>query len=253
MKRLGHAGFCCVLATCAVCFAPPLAAQNKALEVTPSARTGVAPSATSQTGDSSFYGRVLKNRLEIGTRSTCFALLENKRDTPRENSFVGTVNRLKEDQHLAPFKPYVQYKVLSFLGVGASYDDFGAEAWDNEGTDGTAELSGPMVYLLASYPNPFPLVPFCELGAAFYSAEFHKSSGWGHDRSNKHIDLNDPKGYYVALGCDVLVHKRWTVNLYGRYTNVDVDGSWFDGTKTHDNVIFTMSHASIGLGVKYCF
>jgi len=196
--------------------------------------------------------RLLVDRLEAGTRTLCFILLQDTRGTRFHDSFVGSITKLKEDQDFTPTRLYVQYKIRPFFGIGASYDKFGAEAWDDGGTDGTAVLSGPLFYVLGCYPNSTALTPFCELGTAFYSTHFDHSSTWG-TQGNKRILLDNTSGYYVSLGCDMQVRKHLEVNIYGRYMNVDDVGVFMLNEKRRDDVILTVSHLALGLGMNYCF
>lgn len=195
---------------------------------------------------------LIMNRLEVGTRMTYFVLLNDTRGQPFHNSFVGSITKMKEDQDLMPTKIYVQYKIRPCFGMGVSYDRLGAEAWDNSGTDGTAYLSGPLLYVLGCYPNSTAFTPFLELGTAFYSAHFVNSSGWG-QAGNKKMILDNSQGYYIAFGCDMQVTKQLAVNLYGRYLSaVDFGVFMLNGQKRED-IIFTTSHLAFGLGAKYCF
>jgi len=202
-------------------------------------------------GDAGKAG-LIKDRLEAGTRGTYFILLNDTRGEKFHNSFVGSITKLKEDQTFVPTKVYVQYKIWPYFGIGGSYDRFGAEAWDDSGTDGTAVLSGPLLYLLGCYPNSTAFTPFCELGTAFYSANCRNASTWG-TQGNKVMNLNNTRGYYAALGCDIKIRNRLAVNFYSRYMNVDVDGVFMLNGKKREDIIFTTSHLAVGLGVKYSF
>lgn len=206
--------------------------------------------ARAQLADNDFYNSYIANKLEIGTRITHVVLLEDSKGEPYNGSFVGSITMLKEDQDYLPTKFYVQYKFMPCLGVGLSYDRVSAEAWDHGGTDGTTVLSGPLLYLLGCYPNSTKFTPFCELGAAFYSADFDEDSGWG---PNKEFVLDDTDGFYLALGCDYRLHDWWSLNIYGRYVNVDVDGVYNLNGDYREDVLFTMSHLAFGIGAKFTF
>lgn len=204
--------------------------------------------AAQQAGDT-FLSSYIENKLEIGTRITHVVLLEDSRGEPNNGSFVGSITMLKEDQDYLPTRFYVQYKITPCFGVGVSYDRVGAEAWDYGGTDGTTVLSGPLLYLLGCYPNSTKFTPFCELGAAFYSAKFEESGGWG-KVGGKEFVLDNTQGFYLAAGCDWLLHEQFALDIYGRYMNVDVDGVFNpDG----EDIIFTMSNLTFGLGAKFIF
>jgi len=205
--------------------------------------------------DSSYYKYVVK-RLEVGTRITHLTLLDDTRGTPYSGSFVGTVTQLREDQDFAPVKFYIQYKVKPYFGLGLSYDKVAAEAGDwglhgagTGGSDGTAKLSGPLVYLLGCYPTSTKFTPFCEVGTAFYSASFDYSG-----TLDKAFLLNSAKGFYLAVGCDWDLEEQFSVNVFGRYMHVsDVTGSYYLNDTKQDNIIFTMSNLTFGLGAKFIF
>jgi outer membrane protein W len=232
-------------------------AQGKAAAA-PAAKKPMAPpkampdvEAASSEGDS-FYDSHLKGKLEIGTRATYFMLLEDERGEPFHNSFVGSITILKEDEDYLPIKLFAQYLINPMVGLGLSYDEFGSEAWDYGGTDGTTVLSGPLLYVLGRYPNSTAFTPFCEAGVALYSAKFEEDAGWGKS-NNKEFVLDDPMGIYVAVGCDWQVYENWSVDIYSRYMNVDVDGVYMMNGERQEDIIFTTSYLALGLGVKYAF
>ena len=208
-------------------------------------------SVRAQLADNDFYNSYIANKLEIGTRITHVVLLEDSRGEPYNGSFVGSITMLKEDQDYLPTKFYVQYKFMPCLGIGLSYDRVGAEAWDHGGTDGTTVLSGPLLYLLGCYPNSTKFTPFCELGAAFYSADFDAASGWS--MPGKDFVLDNTQGFYLALGCDWQIMEQFSVNVYGRYVDSDVDGVYTHPVNSDEDIIFTMSHLAFGVGAKFTF
>ena len=230
MKSGCHVALAGWLGACAIGLAAAAMGQQKA-----------GPAASSET--------LSLEGLEAGTRILLVTLLEDKRGEPNNGSFVGTVTMLKEDQSLIPFRPFIQYSFSPCFGVGLSYDRVAAEAWDQEGTDGTTVLTGPLVYLLGRYPNESQFTPFCELGVAKYDVRFAAVSG----RKNKDFVLEDPQGIYMALGCDMLLLENWSIDFYGRYMNVDVDGDYYLNGEWWSPILFTMSHLSLGAGAKYTF
>ena len=200
----------------------------------------------------SFIESQAKGKFEIGTRITHIILLEDTRGEPFHDSFVGSVTMLKEDQDYLPIKLYVQYRFLPALAAGVSYDRFGAKAVDYGGSDGTSWMSGPLVYLSGRYINDSRFTPYGELGVAFYSGKFENAPGWGSE-GNKHFYLNDSQGFYVAAGCGMSLDDNWSADFYGRYMNLDVDGEYMMNGHHQEDILFTMSHVALGLGVKYSF
>lgn len=203
--------------------------------------------------DDSFYSLYIAQQLEIGTRLMQFVLLENSRGQPFNGSFVGSITKLNDNQDYLPTRIFVQYKLLPCLGVGLSYDQLSVATMENDrSTDGDCVISGPLLYLLGSYPNETEFTPFCELGVAFYSAKFDKSPGWGRV-PGKDFLLDNPTGFYLAAGCDWLVTDNISVDLYGRYMNVDVRGVYTRNWEKEEDILFTLSSLSFGLGAKYKF
>lgn len=207
------------------------------------------PMPTAIAGDS-FFESHTAGKLEVGTRVMSFILLDDT--SPEGDSFVGSITMLREDQDYLPIRLFAQYKITPIVGVGVSYDKVGIEAWDTGGTDGTTVLSGPLLYVLGRYPNSTAFTPYGELGTAFYFAKFEEDSGWGKSNGKEFV-LDDPQGYYVAVGCDWQADEHWAVDVYSRYMNVDVKGAYMMLGSKQEDILFTSSNLAFGLGVKYAF
>jgi hypothetical protein len=200
-----------------------------------------------------FYAAYLHDRLEVGVRSLGLKLEEKHRGEAFEDSFVGSITLLREEQDRALNRFFLQYKPLPYLGVGVSRHEFGVEAWDEEGTDGTVELEGPLFYLLACLPNRSRLTPYVEAGIVDYAVRFERSPEWG-QLGNKQIVLDDTRGRYFGFGCDLYLFKGLCLDFYRRQVDVDdVTGAFYLNSEKWDDAIFTVSHASYGFGLKYVF
>lgn len=219
--------------------------------VAPAAVAAEIPMSTVLAAGDSFFESHIAGKVEVGTRMMSFILLEDT--SPEGDSFVGSITMLREDQDYLPIRLFVQYKITPMVGVGLSYDKVGVEAWDKGGTDGTTILSGPLLYVMGRYPNSTAFTPFCELGSAFYSAKFEEDPGWANSANSKEFVLDDPQGYYLAIGCDWPADENWAVEVYGRYMNVDVKGEYMLNGHKRDDILFTSSNLAFGLGVKYSF
>jgi len=201
---------------------------------------------------SAFYDRHIRTRLAAGLRMTFFALRHHNRGKPYEGSFVGSVTRIDEDQQFWPPLVFVEYKVNPCYGVGLTFDAFQVEAGDALGTDGKVAVNGTLLYAFARWPNETALTPFAELGIGLYSAHFKEAANW--DLANlKEFELDDGPGYCVAAGCDLAADQNWALNLYGRFTAVDVDGTFYVKNKKEDDIHFPMDQFVLGIGVKYSF
>ena len=91
--------------------------------------------------------------LEIGTRMLWIDLQDATKGRPFENSFVGSIYKLKAEQDTSPNRFFAQYWFCPYGALGASYDHARASTWDDEGTDGTIDLKGYAVYLAFRYPK----------------------------------------------------------------------------------------------------
>lgn len=201
-----------------------------------------------------FYNLRIRDKLEVGTRMGHAILLNDKRGSPNNDSFFGTVTMLREHQHYEPTLLYIQYKLDPVYGVGMSYDKFGAETWDEGGTDGIFWLSGPLLYAFGRYANETEFTPFCELGLGFYSSSFDADPGWLASNSGKSVNLGSAVGWYLGAGCDWHLDPNFSVNIYSRYARIsDVKGEWFSGYQRMGDVVLTPSYLVIGIGAKYSF
>lgn len=191
----------------------------------------------------------------IGTRWTRFSLQDDTRGTRDNNSFMGTVTMLKDEQDDSPNKVFVQYRLVkSPFWIGASYDHVRASASDEGGSDGSVDLKGLIPYVQARWENETRVVPYVEAGLAFYQVSFDESAGWsaGGQRS---VKLDDSvMGEEIAGGAAIRVYKSLSLDFYAQYMNVeDVTGTWYDFGEPFGDVIFTMSHVTYGIGAQVQF
>ncbi len=191
----------------------------------------------------------------IGTRITRFELQDDSRGTRFNNSFMGSVTEIKDEQDDMPNKLFVQYQMVgSPFWIGVSYDHLKAETWDGSGSDGSVEIDGFIPYVQARWENETRAVPYAELGLAFYQTGFNESEGWS-DGGRRTVDLDgNVMGMEIAGGVSINVYKGLSVDLYVRYMDVeDITGSYSIDGRREGDVIFTMSHTAYGLGLEYRF
>jgi outer membrane protein W len=109
-------------------------------------------------------------------------------------------------------------------------------------------------YLAVRYPITEHWVPFGEVGLISYRSSFDVNPAW-YANGLRRFDLDDARGKYVAVGLEGRFGDHWSVDVYIRQVNVDVDGEYvFRGdTRRAQPFTFTLSHLSYGLGIRYRF
>ena len=192
----------------------------------------------------------------VGTRTLLVTLLNAKKGRPFDGSFVGSITKLEPNQNLLPLRPYAQITAqpgpIEF-GIGISYDALDVSTVDGGGGDGDVEMSGALIYFVASMPTETPFTPFGELGKACYRNRFDPIPSWSAG-GMRAFHLDNSVAFYLGAGCDVRLADRWSANLYARYVNVDVDGKYVHRYKAEtEPFTFTLEHLAFGLGVKYSF
>ena len=235
---------------------------------------GLAPSTPGQDGSTEWYA----GRLALGTRVTWFSLMDDKHTL--DEAFLGNLDQLDDNQDLAPYKLFAQYWFCDWGGVELGWDKVSADVV-NEPTkgavsDGTVEMSGPMLSLMARLPTSYIYTPYAGLGVALWSASFDHAA-WHHygyespeayasapEPRNKpqggkirDIDVEDAIGLVLTAGCDVYLTKNWSVDLYARYLDIAADAEYQltigDTPHNHDEGSFPLEHVALGAGVKYTF
>lgn len=209
---------------------------------------------------------------EIGIRSYQFKLRDTLRvgangaDNANGESginFVGNVWELKEIQNDLP-RMYAQVTLNPYVGFGMAYDYLGAKtvAWGNAektrtATEGDLSLQGALFYVLLRYPLMLGITPFCELGGAWYFADFSEDAAWAAAAPGRRFKVDSNTfGYEVGLGVDVAISADWSVNLYWRQTlntKVHANVNYSEDNRDSRSGSLPMEARAIGLGVSYHF
>lgn len=202
------------------------------------------------------YPEYIQGHLELGTRSTGYTFTEDTQGQPFQGSFLGSLNEVHESQNYAPIKFFVQYKINPYFGVGTAYDQFkavtGSSPHGEDGGDGTFTLKGMYFYLLGRYPNETRFTPFVEVGFVRYSSDFEEDDWW-YEGGKRVIHAESEVGSIFAIGCDIHVYEKWSVDVYFRHVNVDQDVDYVFRSYVHTPGTFTLSHNEYGIGLKYSF
>lgn len=194
-----------------------------------------------------------KPAFEVGARFLYASLLSDTKGTPHNNSFIGSIYKLDAEQHLYLPQLYAQYMPSPYIGFGLSYDYLEAATVDNGGGDGDVQCTGLLMYLTLAYPTEHA-TPYAELGVGFYRNDFAPHPNWSRGGMRK-FELDDTTTPYYAIGCRLALSPEWSLDLYGRYVDLDVDGEYifqFDRDDA-EPFTFTMENISWGLGAAYRF
>jgi opacity protein-like surface antigen len=244
---------------------------------------------TENSYDSDWCNQFLANRLEVGLRWTYFSLTDPKKDS----GFLGSIDELEEDQVSNPY-PYLRYYFTKYLGLEVGYDQLRAITRKNttpptdfpdykksKDSDGTLNLEGPVLELLARYPNNSRFTPYAGVGVIFYSAEFEMESWWHngfdsyYDPSlqewidagkpewpnggyRRTISLSDTTAYLVSGGCAVKIWQQIEIDAEVRYTQADADAHY--ALSYYGNVVddrgtsnFPLDNTAWQVSLKYVF
>ncbi len=224
--------------------AEPVAAPAEPVEHAKIAPSYVEPETTGESGS-----------WMIGTRIIHFELQDDTRGTKFNNSFMGSITEIKDEQDYTPDKVFVQYRIVkSPVWVGITYDHVRAETQDEGGTDGSVDIGGWIPYVQGRWENETIAVPYIELGFAFYRVRFEESEGWSND-GDRYVALDhDVMGMEIAGGVSLQVYEGLSVDLYARYMDIDdINGTYYIGGNPDGDAVYTMSYIGYGIGVQYQF
>ncbi len=198
------------------------------------------------------------DNLQVGFRMSYFKLMETEKE-----SFLGSINNLKEDQDFVPHL-FARIKLMEPFWVVLGSSTLKAKTWtlaepeaDLEGyTDGTIELSGPYVLLHFHSKRQNDLQWFSEIGFAMYEANFIHDPAWRDARGvvNSHLmHFEDTLGLMVNGGCDLLVTDDISLSAHVGYTRVSSDMTYYLNGEKWDSRTFPLSNLSLGLSAQYHF
>jgi opacity protein-like surface antigen len=249
------------------------------------------PKATENTYGSDWCNEFLANRLEIGFRMTYFSLTDPKKDS----GFLGSINELEEDQVSTPY-PYLRYYFTKYVGLEVGYDQLRAitrksttapadfpDYKKSKDSDGALNLEGPVLELLARYPNSSRFTPYAGAGVIFYSAEFEMESWW-HNGFQAYFDpdyqtwveegkpewpnggyrrtitLSDTTAYLVSGGCAVKIWRGIEIDAEVRYVQADADAHYtlshygnIDPNGDFGTFNFPLDNTAYQMSLKYSF
>ncbi len=142
-------------------------------------------------------------------------------------------------------KPFLEYRVVSALGLGVAYDQVRIETldWGNaERTktagDGDLRARGAQVYAFGRFANRTRVTPYAQIGFAYYWSAFFESPGWA--APGRAFDVSDTRGWLAGAGLRVALWKGIAVD--GSYQHLQLG-----------DVAAAVRYASGGRGTKGAF
>ncbi len=222
----------------------------------------------------------IANHLEIGTRVVFFSL------TDSSGEFLGTINKLKEEQNGAPTQLFATWMFLPYVGVDFSWTHVKARTYTDSAdshSDGSIEMSGPAFSILGRYPVPmhmgdktFIMAPYASLGFAMLSRDFETQEWWtlgygsptqweeyGQPTTSlggyhREINVSDSTEFVLAGGLAIQAFNGLSVDLYLRYMPAEADATFTrrynkTGYEETLNGSFTLDSIGYGVGIRYSF
>ena len=214
---------------------------------------------------SSFGHRWISTRLVVGARFTYYWLEDSRRAGENgydngnlEGNFLGSLWGLDAQQHYFP-NPYLEYRVVSGVGIGATYDQLRAKTldWADDtqtatAGDGDLEIRGVGVYLVGRYRNRTRFEPYGTLGFAWYQSHFDVSPGWA--APGRRFEVEDTDGWFISAGCKMSVAKHVGVDVTFRHSHVaDVAARAYFRPNRYREGAFPMRYDALAIGVLYAF
>lgn len=209
-------------------------------------------------------------RFSIGTRVTDYELDSGT----KQDNFLGHIDELEAIQDRSPTKVYADFWVFRYAGVELTWDRVEARTHndDPEGiSDGNLIAQGPILSLMARFPNKTRLTPMAGIGWAFMSIDFEEEPWWalGYPSPESYEELGRPavprgktremlpedsaKGDIIVLGLDVRISRHWSANLYYRTMDLDTTMGYRTAGDLKEAKPIPLSNTAMGAGVKYVF
>ena len=191
-------------------------------------------------------------RLDLGLRYVYVSLKDDNRGIGEGRNFLGSINKLEEDQNDYPF-PYVSYLVCRYFAVVLSYDELRAKTITKEDghTDGTYEMTGPTLSGAFRMELCSRATALIEAGVAFYSGDFDHDPVWRSVGNDRLMVIDDANGAFVSAGVDVALCKDWSAELAWRYMDLDVGDKYYLNGELRSSETIPLDNSGISLTIKH--
>ena len=227
-----------------------------------------------------FVEKHVADRVRVGTRSVSISLGEDSR-----KYFLGSIDRLEEEQDRAPLGLYAQWFFLRYVGVELTWHKVEAATFtesEDEHSDGTVKADGPVLFLIGRLPLAdldwsapdwvSRITPYAGVGLGFFSSAFDQPVWWSYGyptydewvalgspveerrRNTRRIEVGDDTAVVWTLGAKIDVARGWDVELGLRIVDVQIDAEFFyPFDALRDSGSFDLSHTAYTIGVGYTF
>lgn len=181
----------------------------------------------------------------------------------RKESFLGSINNLKEDQDYLPH-PFVTLKIKEPYWLTIGYHKIQAKTWTEAEpeygevgyTDGTIKLSGPLILLQYRRDLDETITLAVEGGMVIYEAEFAHNTAWrdaGGNVNSHRMDFYDTYALILGGGLNFNLNRNWAITSHLDYTRANVEMTYYLYGDVRDERTFPMSNLSLSLGIEYTF
>ena len=218
----------------------------------------------------------MRHRVEAGTRMTAFRLSDTQSvgaDREAGETFLGNINQLDDVQDYAPTKLFLAYFPIPYAGLELTGDRVEANVRNanNDFSDGSVCMSGPIITLIGRYPNRSVFTPYAGVGLAMWNADFKVQSWWryGYDSPEsweaagspekaalgvkKRIEVQNATGIALLAGSDIRVYENWSVDVMMRSIDIDADAHYYRNKELRRTGSLPLDHVTYGIGVRYTF
>lgn len=216
-------------------------------------------------------------RLELGTRFTKYSLSSGEYTIEDGTGFIGNVRNLQETQNYSPFKLFIDYWFIPWVGAEFTFDGIEVQAVnENNGeSDGRLEMSGPIFSVVGRWPNTSRFTPYVGLGFAPWNAEFTNATWWhlgypdpesweadGKPKTReggrrRTITASDETGTVMFMGVACHITRNWSADILLRSMSLSSEVNYVraeNGSISEDiDGTFPLDHTTFGLGVRYSF
>lgn len=204
------------------------------------------------------------DRLAVGLRVSRWWLEDSRRsganglDNRNPDNFLGSLWGLDPQQGYVPL-PFLEYRVVSVVGVGAAYDEARVKTldWGNDehtatAGDGDLRIRGLQVYAFGCYPNRTRVTPYIRAGWGRYWSAFFESPGWA--LPGRFFEVQDARGWFAGASISVALWKR--VGMEASYEHLalaDIEAKAHLQGGGHKRGAFPMRSDALRVGVVYRF
>jgi opacity protein-like surface antigen len=215
------------------------------------------------TNDRSLVGKIVGNRLSVGVRVSHWWLEDSRRygenglDNQNPGNFVGSLWGLDAKQGWVPL-PFVEYRIVSVVGVGAAYDEVRIKTldWANDehvatAGDGDLQLRGLQLWAFGRYANRTRVTPQLRMGWGHYWSAFYEDPGWPPPRW---FEVEDTSGWFGGVAVNVRVWSHVGADVAFEHlalSDIAAKAHLLNGG--HKNGVFPVSSNVLRLGVTYKF